>query len=162
MKGTVKQHQVEKELETIRENFQLKINELTAVVNRLLADSNTNKTDNQNTAVLNMMELIYPLLNELKNSGLSKKQKGCVNLLESNLKKITTSFWDKTSINNAFLSHTEFQIANFIIDGKSTKEIADLLCRSVRTIDTHRRRIRKKLGLTNCDKNLRASLLSLK
>lgn len=53
-------------------------------------------------------------------------------------------------------------MANLIRDGKSTKEIAELLRVSLQAIVFHRQNIRQKLGLKNKkSKNLRSTLLSL-
>ena len=47
------------------------------------------------------------------------------------------------------LTKSETKILKLIIDGKSNKEIAHLLCRSKRTIEFHRRNIMHKLGVNN-------------
>ncbi len=47
------------------------------------------------------------------------------------------------------LTKTEMIILRLILDGKSTKEIAGLRHRSVRTIEDHRSRIMRKLGVDN-------------
>ncbi|MEM9670992.1 MAG: response regulator transcription factor [Bacteroidota bacterium] len=47
------------------------------------------------------------------------------------------------------LSEREIQIIRLVAEGKITKEIADQLYVSVRTIETHRSRIMKKLGVSN-------------
>lgn len=47
------------------------------------------------------------------------------------------------------LTKTEMKVLRFILDGKSSKEIAYLLHRSVRTIEVHRSRIMRKLGVDN-------------
>jgi DNA-binding CsgD family transcriptional regulator len=60
-------------------------------------------------------------------------------------------------INPAFTS-SELKVCAWIRDDKSSSQIAYALGTSVRTIDTHRSRIRKKLGLANSD-NLRSFLL---
>jgi len=45
------------------------------------------------------------------------------------------------------LSDREFQVFRMIGEGKATKEIADQLCLSVKTIETYRASIKKKLDL---------------
>ncbi len=45
------------------------------------------------------------------------------------------------------LSDRELQVFQLIGQGKSTRQIAGHLCRSVKTIETYRDRLRKKLGL---------------
>lgn len=52
-------------------------------------------------------------------------------------------------------------IAALIRDGKSSKEIADLLNVSDTTVHFHRKNLRIKFGLTNTRTNLRSYLLSL-
>jgi len=47
------------------------------------------------------------------------------------------------------LSKREKQILSLVINGKHNKEIADFLSKSVRTIETHRFNIMKKLGVNN-------------
>jgi two-component system, NarL family, response regulator DegU len=47
------------------------------------------------------------------------------------------------------LTRKEKEILRMVIDGKSNKEIADTFSKSVRTIETHRFNIMKKLGVNN-------------
>jgi DNA-binding CsgD family transcriptional regulator len=53
------------------------------------------------------------------------------------------------------------KIAGLIRQGKTTKEMASVLNLSSRTVETHRKNIRKKLGLRDRKANLRTKLLSL-
>jgi FixJ family two-component response regulator len=45
------------------------------------------------------------------------------------------------------LTHSEVRIFKLIADGKSNREIADLLHRSIRTIEVHRAHLMEKLGV---------------
>jgi two-component system response regulator TtrR len=47
------------------------------------------------------------------------------------------------------LTRRETKVMKMIVEGKSNKEIANLLHRSVRTIEVHRRRVMNKLGVTS-------------
>ena len=47
------------------------------------------------------------------------------------------------------LTKTEMEVLHLILEGKSTKEIAKLRHRSVRTIEDHRSRIMRKIGVNN-------------
>ena len=85
----------------------------------------------------------------------------CLNILESNLNDIVSSFAKELSSRYLELSPTEIQVATLIKDGKQTKKIADILNLSTNTIVTHRYKIRSKLGLKNKKVNLRAYLQSI-
>jgi DNA-binding CsgD family transcriptional regulator len=58
------------------------------------------------------------------------------------------------------LTPKEIQIANLIKQGKRTKDIGELMALSPRTIETHRKSLRKKLGLEKKKRNLRSRLLT--
>jgi FixJ family two-component response regulator len=60
------------------------------------------------------------------------------------------------------LTQKELIILRLIIDGKSNKEIADILQRSVRTIEVHRAHIMQKMGVDNMNALFkRAALMGL-
>jgi two-component system, NarL family, response regulator NreC len=45
------------------------------------------------------------------------------------------------------LSQREMQVLQLIVEGRNTRETADRLCVSVKTVETHRARIMEKLGI---------------
>ncbi|UYO64660.1 helix-turn-helix transcriptional regulator [Acetobacterium wieringae] len=55
----------------------------------------------------------------------------------------------------------EIEVSMLIIQGKSTKEIAESLFISNKAINFHRSNIRRKLGITNSKVSLKSSLLDL-
>ncbi|WP_292593520.1 helix-turn-helix transcriptional regulator, partial [Mesotoga sp. UBA5825] len=58
------------------------------------------------------------------------------------------------------LTSREIQIAEFIREGKTSKEIAEILSVTKKTVDFHRANIRKKLPIKDNKVNLRSYLLS--
>ena len=66
----------------------------------------------------------------------------------------------RVSAQSASLTQTEIQIANFIMQGTRSKEIAGLMKLSKGTIDFYRNNIRKKLGIRNQKANLQSYLLA--
>jgi len=58
-------------------------------------------------------------------------------------------------------THREIQIIDFILKGKTSKEIASTLSLTLRTVQFHREQIREKLGIKNRKENLRERLLEL-
>ena len=65
--------------------------------------------------------------------------------VESVLKQVAPA----EALEGKSLTKTELKIFSLILDGNSNKGIAQLLCRSVRTIEDHRRNIMRKLGVDN-------------
>ena len=60
------------------------------------------------------------------------------------------------------LTNNELRILRLVIEGKSSKEIANMFHRSIRTVEVHRARIMKKLGVNNLiDLVKRAVLMGL-
>lgn len=64
---------------------------------------------------------------------------------------------DKSILDNTDYGITkrEKQILKFVYEGRSNKEIAEVLQKSIRTIETHRFNLMKKLGVSNVTKLLR-------
>lgn len=108
----------------------------------------------------NVQELLIPALNKLRRKG-SRLDKKYLDILEKNLKDLTSSFGLKVSQEQLKLSPREIEIANLIKNGMSTKEIVDALNISFKTVETHRNKIRKKLGIVKKDINLTTYLKSI-
>ena len=60
------------------------------------------------------------------------------------------------------LSQREKEILQYLVDGKTSAEISDLLCISKNTVDTHRRNILEKTGLKSTSQLIRHYLSSFK
>jgi PAS domain S-box-containing protein len=112
--------------------------------------------------VSNIGELILPGIDKLKKSPLSSHQLSIVLSIESNLLDISSSFLKKLKIINHKLTAREIEIAALVKEGRSTKEIAELVNISTKTVEFHRHRLRGKLGLKKRKINLRSHLLTIK
>ncbi|MFH1148327.1 MAG: PAS domain S-box protein [Pseudomonadota bacterium] len=111
--------------------------------------------------LFNMEQMVGPYLEKLKRSELDDQQKACLSILESNLNSVVSPFMkDTPSPDYSRFTPAEVQIVNFVKQGKSTKEIADMLFLSTRTIESYRDSIREKIGIKNKKVNLRTYLLS--
>jgi len=127
----------------------------------LLDQRDQDKNKLEKTIMSNVKALIEPNITRLKNSKPNSKQKSTIKILESNLNEITAPFLNRLSLTYLKLTPTEIQVANFLKHGATTKEIAESLNLSQRTIDTHRFNIRKKIGIKGKGINLRTYLSSL-
>lgn len=137
------------------------LEEMNTVLRVLLKKRDEDKIELEENFLLTIKELVEPYLEKLKNYGLDERQKSCLSILESNIHDIVSPFVRKLSSKYLNLSASEIQVANLVMDGKRSKEIALLLNVSEKTIEVHRKNTRKKLGLRNKKINLRTHLLSL-
>lgn len=72
------------------------------------------------------------------------------NALANRLLNSKTGFSQKPVLEDQYhLTRREREILRMVIDGKQNKQIAESLGKSVRTIETHRFNIMKKLGVNN-------------
>jgi len=148
----------EKELQIETRNLE----EVNTALRVLLKRVDEDKTELEEKVLLNVKEMIIPYVEKLKNSELNERQKIYIDILESGLSQITSPFALRMS--SKFLNFTpkELQVANLLREGRTNKEIGELLNSSPRTVASHRESIRKKFGLKNKKVNLRSYLLSLK
>jgi PAS domain S-box-containing protein len=109
----------------------------------------------------NINELVLPYVMKLKNRLSSKQHVSLLTVIESNLGKVTSSFLQNLKLTHYNLTHREIDIATLVCEGKSIKEIAELLSITTRTVEFYRNSLRKKLGLNNKKINLRSHLLTI-
>jgi len=130
------------------------------VLNQLLVSIEMEKNRIVKNITSSLDLLIAPQLAKLRRKG-SPVDRRHVDLLEKSLYAMTGEFGSKISSLKSRLSGRELEICNMIKEGLSTKEIADVLNTSGRTIDNHRNHIRKKLEISGSDVDLASYLRSL-
>ena len=143
------------------ENERTNLEELNTALKVLLRQREKDKDELEEKILANVKELVMPYIQRLRKSPLKSKEADYVNILESNLKEIVSPFSHKLSSKYLNLTPTEIQIANLIKEGKTSKEIGELLHVSPGTIAFHRTNIRIKLNVKNKKDNLRSYLVTL-
>jgi PAS domain S-box-containing protein len=134
--------------------------EVNTALKVLLKQREDDKKELGENVLSNVKELISPYLGRLKKSRLNTNQQTLVNILDSNLSNMISPFISRLSSQYFNLTPGEVRVANLVKEGKTNKEIAEILCISKNTVLFHRYNIRQKLGLKNQKKNLRSHLLS--
>jgi PAS domain S-box-containing protein len=137
------------------------LEEVNTALRVLLKRRSEDKTEFEEKVLYNVKELVVPYVERLKGDKLDAKRRAYVSILESNLNDIVSPFTHKLSSKYLGLTPTEIQIANLVKQGRTTKEIAEILNSSDRTVEFHRKNIRKKIGIANTKVNLRTHLLSM-
>lgn len=109
----------------------------------------------------NVHSAVGPFLQKLKGSRLDEEQQRNLRLLEQSFGEIVTPFIKDLSSAYLGLTPTEIQVATLIKQGKSTKDIAEILNLSINTVMSHRYKVRRKMGLLQSKTNLRSFLHSI-
>ena len=122
-------------------------------LSEVIAQVKKEKERVENEILANADQLIVPVISRLKKSSVSLERR-LLDLLEENLRDLTSTFGKKISRKKHRLTPREIEICNMIRNGLSSKEIANIWNISYRTVETHRKNIRKKLGIANENINL--------
>ncbi len=137
-----------------------RLQEVNIALKTLLKHRDEDKRALEEAILTNVENLILPYLGRIKNSSLSSTQAALLEVLESHLRELTSEFGKTLALQYRVLTPTEMRVAALVREGKTSKEIAEILCISEKTASFHRNNIRKKLGLRTAGINLRSHLLS--
>jgi len=135
--------------------------EVNTALRVLLKQREEDKRELGETVQHNVQELVTPYLQRLTSGRLDPTQRTMMGILETNLNNILSPFIDKLSSGLTRLTPGEIKVASLVKEGKTNKEIAEILLVSKNTVLFHRHQIRDKLGLKNKKINLRTHLMSM-
>jgi len=127
----------------------------------LLKQRETDKHEMKGKVISNIKELVNPYLERLKTGRLSTRQNTLVHVLETNLNNIVSPFIRNLAAQFTQFTPMEIRIANLVKEGKTNKEMANLLLISKNTVMFHRYNVRRKLGIKNKKVNLRTYLSAI-
>jgi PAS domain S-box-containing protein len=150
-----------KDTERELEAKSLNLEEVNTALKVLLQQRERDKDEVEDHILHNVKDLVFPYVERIKQRHMDQQQAAYLDILETNLKNIISPFMQKlTSIHGRF-TPAEINVANFIREGKTVKEISKIIGVSESSINTHRQHIRNKLGLANQKTNLKTYLMSL-
>ena len=169
IRDVTEQRRVEKELRKYREDLESMVAERTSeledktrnlqevntTLNVLLQKREEDRKILEENLVANISSLVLPYIGGIRRNNLDAQQQLCLEAIEKNLSGIVSPLLK--NIQQFELTPREIQIVSLIKDGKTTKEIARALGIGEGSIDTHRKNIRKKMGL-NRSCNLQSHL----
>lgn len=115
----------------------------------------------EESMLIKLKRFVYPYLEELDKCSLESDARAYVNIIGTHLKNLTAQVSKTIAAKYMDFTPTEIRVADFIRDGKKSKEIANLLGLSPSSVQWHRKNIREKLGLTHKKVNLSTFLASL-
>ncbi len=138
------------------------LEEANAALRVLLSSVETSRQEYDAKILSQIKGLVVPHLAKLR-GRMDSDPAGRIylDLAEESLKSITSEMSGQLTTIFESLTPTEQEIAQLIMRGQTTKDIARTLSREPSTIEFHRNNIRAKLGLKRSGKNLRSLLLSI-
>ncbi|MCD4674476.1 MAG: PAS domain S-box protein [Desulfobacula sp.] len=167
LRDITERKKIERKLKKWNEELEIKITERTTSLSDvntalrvLLKKREQDRNQISENIYTNYKSLIEPLLKQLRNRHTKNTQEDILDILESSIKEMTIPFSKKLSDPLVNLTPTEIQVALLVKEGKTNKEIIQILNKSIWAITSHRHNIRRKLGLKNKKINLRTYLLS--
>ena len=154
----------EEVLKKREQELQLKsqsLEEANTALKVLLKHREEDKTTLEGQVLANVKKLVLPYLEKLKNLKLDKNQLVHVEIIEAHLNDIISPFL--RNLTSAYLNLTprEIEVASLVKEGKTTKEITELLNISATAVDFHRKNLRSKFGIKSKKTNLRSYLTSV-
>lgn len=116
----------------------------------------------EENVLANISKLVKPYVAALQFQQADESNRNLVGIIQARLDEIVSPFLNRLTSVHRMLTPKEVEVAAMVREGRTSKEMAEVLNISVSAVDFHRKKIRKKLGLTHEKSNLRSYLLSLR
>lgn len=144
----------EKELETTLLNQKLQAEEMNVTLRNVLGTIESQRKEFEQSIRRRIQTSILPGIEKVKTEENENVRSSYLLILKQQLINLTTGFDNALDGDLLKLSKTELRICKYIRAGLAGKEICDTMNIAFETIQTHRKNIRKKLGLRGKNVNL--------
>ncbi len=142
------------------QHYAKRLEEMNTALKVLIDHRDDEMNDLKRHLIGKFKKIVFPYLPVSPEAKTREELSTTVSILENNIREILFGS-EALEDGHSDLSPTESRVAFMIKSGKSTKEIAESMCISKRTVYFHRENLRKKLKLSN-KTNLKTHLHSLK
>lgn len=149
------QKQAQRELEA-KSHY---LEEMNTALKVLLDQRELDKKELEDKVFWNVQNSVIPILRRLREFKLHDEARAFLDVLETNVNEIISPFSQRLGAYH--FTSREREVISLVRQGKTTKEIAQLLNVSKDAVDIYRHHVRKKLGIVAVKTNLRSHLLSL-
>jgi ATP/maltotriose-dependent transcriptional regulator MalT len=137
------------------------LEEANTALNVVLKKVEENRHHHDEALKESLQNKVLPYLHSAKENMRDKHTLQFLSRMEENLNSLFAPSGYDSAPKFYKLTSAEIDVANFVMQGKRTKEIADILHVSPKAVEVHRNNLRRKFGLTNQKTCLRSHLLSL-
>lgn len=139
----------------------LYLEETNTALKVLLRNMEEEKLKVQGNVLSSARELLLPLVEKLRGNRPENERNSLLDALETNITGIISPFARNLTLREFHLTPAELRIADLIRQGRSTKEAAELMNLSIRSVEFHRDNLREKLGIKGKKVNLQSFLISM-
>ncbi len=124
-----------------------------AAIEELLGRYTSLRRDLESGIRDDLIQVIHPLLARLELT-VPKQGRVLLDMLRQAIDNLAHDYGARSRKDLSCLSRKEIEVSNMIRYGLTSKEMAQLMNVSPQTVETHRKNIRRKLGLRGKDTNL--------
>jgi PAS domain S-box-containing protein len=142
-------------------SYAKRIEEKNTALNVLLENREKEKEQTSDSILRSFEKLVFPYFKKLKTCRNKEDIGTILTIVEQHTMESLSPLEKSLPSSYSILTPMEIQVADLIKAGKYSKEIAEMLNISPRSVFFHRNNIRKKLNIHNKKSNLRSILLTL-
>ncbi|WP_051617059.1 LuxR C-terminal-related transcriptional regulator [Desulfonatronovibrio hydrogenovorans] len=150
---SILEENVKKSTEELRRE-KAQVEEMVITLKNVMNTMEESRKEHLSKISANIDKILLPSLARIRNEQNAPVRESYIDLFEDQLFKLAEQTGRKSDPRLLKLTPAEMRICKFIQAGKSSKEIAEALNISVGTVNTHRKNIRKKIGLHGKNSNL--------
>lgn len=134
------------ELESLVKKQTQSLEEKNIALKEMLSQLDSEKKALEEKVAANVDSVLLPLVDRLRRKG-GRQMARPMQLLDNSLREITSGFGRGLERKLYRLTVREMEVCHLIKQGMTTKDIADFLNTSLKTVDNQRNTIRRKLGI---------------